>query len=103
MGMMGKIMALNINALNIITVSGNTSYKDYIYDINLWPHFTDINKDFLYHFTLIHSGKGFAQLLLYFLLNRCFDLLQSHLRTLQYLRFKYLAVILMFTMDTAYS
>lgn len=88
--MMGKIMALNITALDIITISGNTSYEDYIYYMNIWPHFTGINKDFVYHFTFIYSGKGFAQLLLFFflLLNHCFELLQSHLGALQFLRLK---------------
>lgn len=59
--MMGKIMTLNCTALNIITISGNTSYKDYIYNMNPWPHLTGINEDFIYHFT--YPGKGFAQLL----------------------------------------
>lgn len=57
--MMGKIMALNMIAVNIITISGNTSYEDYIYNINLRPHFTGINKDSVYHFTLIYPGIAF--------------------------------------------
>lgn len=72
--MMGKIMALNCTALDIITVSGTTSYEDYIYNMNPLPHFTGINKDFISHVT--YAGKGFTQLQLFFFFNRCFHLLQ---------------------------
>ncbi len=68
-------MALNITAANIITISDNTSYVDYICNMNLWPHFTGINKDFVHHFTFsfhLHRVRATA-----FFKNDCFKLLQS--------------------------